>query len=207
VTLNTGIDALSQAMEGMVARNSSALGDVLALDTIRLVKQWLPRAVADGHDLEARAQMLFAAMLSGCVIAQSGTTLVHGMGYLFTTGFGVAHGLANGFLLTPVFQFNAWHAPAKVAAMADALGFPAEPTPADAAAKIGAAVHALFKELGVSAAAKDAGVDGNRLDWCTEKVWSNRGRFANQIGEPSRDDVARMYRQAWEGAAYQPERN
>lgn len=101
VTVNTGLDVLSQAMEGIVSRTSTAVGDALALEACRLVRRWLPECVRDGNDLEARSQMLQASMLAGCVIAQSGTTLVHGMGYYFTTRFGVPHGLANGLVVPP----------------------------------------------------------------------------------------------------------
>jgi alcohol dehydrogenase class IV len=124
MTIATGLDALSQAMEGIVSRSATALGDVLALEVCRLVRRWLPVAVAAPEDLEARAAMLHAAMLSGCVIAQSGTTLVHGMGYYYTLHCGVQHGLANGLLLGPVFRYNARHVPEKVAALAQALGVP-----------------------------------------------------------------------------------
>ncbi len=84
-----------------MAVKSTAFGNVLAVEACRRVRHWLPVAVKSGQDLEARGEMLFAAMLSGCVIAQSGTTLVHGLGYHLTLEFGVPHGLANGVLLAP----------------------------------------------------------------------------------------------------------
>lgn len=199
VTTNTGLDALSQAMEGFVSVNSSSLGDVLAIEVCRLVKTWLPRAIANGFDLEARSEMLFAAMLSGCVIAQSGTTLVHGLGYAYTTHCGVPHGLANALLLTPVFQYNAQIAPDKVAELAAALGFPTAPEPSAVSHSIGVAIHTLLKECGVSPAAKTAGVDETRLVDFARQVAAEPYRFRNQIGKPTYEDLLRMYRASYEG--------
>lgn len=199
ITANTGLDALSQAMEGMVAVHATPKGDVLALETCRIVKKWLPRAVADGTDIEARAQMLYAAMLSGCVIAQSRTTLVHGMGYYFTLEYGVAHGLANALFLTPVFQHNARCLPGKVAAIADALGAPCEPTPDAARKAITQAIHGLLETVRMSPAAKDAGVDSDRLDLFAREIYSNKGRLKNQPGDLSLEDVTRFFWKAYEG--------
>lgn len=189
VTVATGLDALSQAMEGMLSKRSTAVGDALALETCRLVKEWLPRAVADPANLEARGRMLHAAMLSGCIIAQSGTTLVHGMGYYFTLEFGLAHGLANALLLTPVFQFNAHLAPEKVAPLAAALGFDTGNPVRD----IGKAVHALMREVGISPKGQDFGVRLDRMEQFAEDIYRDTGRFKNQIGAFTVDDVYRLF--------------
>jgi alcohol dehydrogenase len=124
VTLHTGLDVLSQGMEGLVSKKATPMSDVIAIEVCRLVYEWLPVAQKEPANLEARSQMLYAAMLSGCVVAQTGTTLVHGMGYLYTVECGIAHGLANALLLTPLFRENAKHCPQQVAAIAKALGTP-----------------------------------------------------------------------------------
>jgi alcohol dehydrogenase class IV len=200
VTVNTGLDVLSQAMEGMVSRTSTPVGDVLALEACRLVKEHLPRCVRNGEDREARARMLHASMLAGSVIAQSGTTLVHGMGYYFTLQFGIAHGLANGLLLTPLFQFNALHEPEKVAAIAEALGVPVEVEPTRVRRAVAQGLHALLAELGVDPAAKNAGVAGDRLEEFAREVAADPYRFRNQPGSIGESEVLRFYEQAYEGA-------
>jgi len=200
VTVSTGLDALSQAMEGMVSRKATPMGDVAALETCRAVRAWLPRAAAEPADLEARARMLYAAMLSGITIAHSGTTLVHGMGYYFTLEFGIPHGLANALLLTPVFQYNARVVPEAVAALATALGHPCEATPDAAAGAVAQALHTLLRDVGTSPAAQDAGADPARLRWCAEQIFADRGRFKNQPGEPTLEEVHGFFRQACDGA-------
>ena len=73
-TAATGVDAMTHALESLLSRNSNPFAEALALQVLRTAVDWLPRAVADGSDLEARSQMLMASHLAG--IGQgSGTTL------------------------------------------------------------------------------------------------------------------------------------
>ena len=199
VTANTGFDALSHALEGMASKAATPVGDVLGLDVCRLVRKWLPRAVAAPEDLEARGHMLYASMLAGCIIAQSGTTPVHGMGYYFTLAYGMPHGLANALLLPPLFQHNAEVIPAKVAAMATALGRPCNGTPEAAGANIVAALVDLARDCGLSLIGRDAGVQESDIASFASELYADRGRFKNQPDELSLDDVARFFRAALEG--------
>lgn len=199
LTINTGLDALSQAMEGMVSVSRSPLGDILGLRACRLIRQYLPRAANDGSDIEARAQMLYAAMLSGVVIAQSGTTLVHGMGYYYTLECGIAHGLANALLLTPLFQHNAEHLPNTVAALATTLGIPTKANASDARANIKAALHTFLKELGIGPAARGSGVDHERLPLFAAEVASDPYRYRNQVGEITEEKILGFYQQSYAG--------
>jgi len=197
VTIATGLDALSQAMEGIVSRKSTPMGDTLALDAIRRVRVHLP-AAADG-DPAARSEMLYAAMLSGCVIAQSGTTLVHGMGYHYTLACGIAHGLANALLLTPLFLHNARCTPDRAAAIAQAFGeHGGDPGPA-----IARSLHALFHRLELSPAAKDHGVKPDQLELFARDVASDPYRFRNQLGEISKDSILGFYRQSFHGNLFE----
>jgi len=191
VTVATGLDVLSQGMEGFVSKNSTPMGDLLALETCRLVRENLPRVVAAPDDREARGQMLYAAMLSGCAIAQSGTTLVHGLGYYYTLRSGIAHGLANALLLRPLFRWNAAFLPERVAALDRALG-------GDGAA-IDSTLLGFFEAIGVSAAAKDYGVAEEALrDWAAA-VHADPYRFKNQAGEFTVDDVHQLLDASWAG--------
>jgi len=196
VTIHTGLDVLSQVMEGMVSKKSTPMGDALALDACRRVREFLPRAARHGEDMEARAEMLYASMLSGCVIAQSGTTLVHGMGYYYTLECGVAHGLANGLLLTPVFRYNAHHAPDKVSALVASLG--GSPL-ATVEGQIVGVLHDLFRELEISPAAKDHGVPRDRLEAFAAEVASDPYRYRNQIGDVTEALIYEFYEKSYTG--------
>lgn len=199
-TVATGLDALSQAMEGYVSRSATDVGDLLALEACRIIRQWLPVVAREPDNLEARGQMMYAANLSGAIIAQSGTTLVHGMGYYYTLHHGVAHGLANALLLTPVFEWNARHLPQKVANLAHALGVLCPPHPEAAAVAIREALHSLLHDLEVSPAARDAGVDAAALDGHAQELAGDSYRFKNQVGEFTVQDLTAVYEASWEGS-------
>ena len=197
ITAATGFDALSQGMEGFLSLRATPFGDILALETCRLVKRCLSQALDRPGNLDARAAMLQAAMLSGCVIAQSGTTLVHGMGYYLTLHCGLAHGLANALLLGPVFVWNAHIAPEKVAALAGALGFPGPARPEAAAANISRALYSLFETAGISPAAREHGVPESRLGPWAEDIITDKPRFKNQIGALNTEDVYGLFHAAY----------
>ena len=200
VTVNTGLDALSQAMEGMVSVKATPLSDTLALEAIRCIHKALPRVADFPNDLEARGEMLYASMLTGCVIAQTGTTLGHGLGYYLTVEFGIPHGLANALVLTPVFQYDAAYVPEIIATIARVFGVHVdrESIPAVHAA-IGNILHTFLHELRVSPAGRDAGMVAERLPWCAQHLRADASRFKNQVGTPTESELLQMFTQAYEG--------
>lgn len=192
VTIHTGLDVLSQGMEGVLSRFATPITDTLGLETIRLVMEWLPRAADHPEDLEARGWMLHAAMLSGIVVAQTGTTLVHGMGYLYTTECGVAHGLANALLLPPLLEYNAQHAPEKMQAVAAALGEPCGPNAAGGVTA--SAVRRFVEHLGLSPRASDHNVSESQLAGFANRIDTNETRFKNQLGRPTEQQIFDFYK-------------
>lgn len=77
VTAATGMDALTHAIEAFVSVGAHPLTDANALEAIRLINLWLPKAVDDGHDLQAREQMAFGQYLAGMAFNSAGLGLVH----------------------------------------------------------------------------------------------------------------------------------
>lgn len=199
VTVATALDALSQAMEGMASKRATPLGDTLALEACRLIRGTLPHVLEVPEDEDARGVLLYAAMLSGMVIAQSGTTLVHGMGYYYTLDYGLAHGAANALLLPPVFAWNARHLPTTVAALAGALGHPGPPKPESAARAIAAALYEFYAEIGFPPAARDHGVPREAAARCAASIIREPYRFKNQVGDFTEGDVAGLFEAAWGG--------
>lgn len=80
VTAQTGFDAFCHNFESYLSVKESPMGDALSLDAIRRVAVYLPRAVADGNDMEARSQMAWVDTLGGFTNSCAGTTLPHGLG-------------------------------------------------------------------------------------------------------------------------------
>ncbi len=115
-TINTALDALSHSIEGMLSVRSSSVSDALAIESIDRIRQCLNSlspspTVNDNNKLsiDIREKLLYASMLAGVVIAHTGTTVVHPMGYCLTYFKNVDHGRANGLILPSYLRFVAKH--------------------------------------------------------------------------------------------------
>jgi alcohol dehydrogenase class IV len=105
VTAATGIDAFVHCFEAYCAPGFHPLADGVALEGMRLIHRYLPRACADGRDLEARAQMLAAASM-GATAFQKGLGGVHAIAHPVGSWFNTHHGLTNAVILPYVMTYN-----------------------------------------------------------------------------------------------------
>lgn len=122
VTAATGIDAMAHCVEAYTNRKSHPLIDNYAVLGIELVSRYLPRAVADGTDAEARAGMLLAAYYGGICLGPVNTAAGHALAYPLGTRLKLPHGLANAIIFPHVLAFNAPAVPEKTAKVAGLLG-------------------------------------------------------------------------------------
>jgi alcohol dehydrogenase class IV len=105
VTAATGIDAFVHCFEAYCAPGFHPLADGIALEGMRLIQRFLPRACADGRDIEARAQMLAAALM-GATAFQKGLGGVHAIAHPVGSLFNTHHGLTNAIILPYVMSYN-----------------------------------------------------------------------------------------------------
>lgn len=122
MTAATGMDALTHAIESVTSKGAYDLTRSLALDAVRLIGEWLPVAVAQGDNREARERMMMACLEGGIAFNQSGLTIVHSMSHPVSGWCGTAHGVANAILLPHVMAFNAAYDIEGFARVAEALG-------------------------------------------------------------------------------------
>lgn len=122
VTAATGMDALTHAVEAYVSVGAHPLTDANALEAIRLINLWLPKAVDDGHNLDAREQMAFGQYLAGMAFNSAGLGLVHALAHQPGATHNLPHGVCNAILLPVVSQFNLIACPQRFADIAVALG-------------------------------------------------------------------------------------
>ena len=105
ITAATGIDAFVHCFEAYCAPGFHPMADGIALEGMRLIKDFLPRACANGHDIEARAMMLAAASM-GATAFQKGLGAVHSISHPVGAFYDTHHGLTNAVVLPYVMMFN-----------------------------------------------------------------------------------------------------
>jgi len=121
-TAATGMDALTHALESYLSVRANPWSAGLALQVIRMVAEYLPRACADGADREARAQMLLAAHIAGIAMATTGLGACHAIGHSLGGRFDIPHGIALTMVLPQVLSFSRPACEARLADVAFALG-------------------------------------------------------------------------------------
>lgn len=123
LTASTGMDALTHAMEAVVANGAIDVTDATALYAIKQIFKYLPRAVKDGADIEAREQMCYACFLNGIAFSNAGLGNVHAMAHQLGGLYDLPHGVCNAMLLPYVEEENAKFVPHKFRIMAETIGY------------------------------------------------------------------------------------
>ena len=121
-TVNTAVDALSHAVEGMLSVKANPTTDLLAADAITRIVRNYDGLLHDTLTAEQRDELLYASMLGGAVIAQTGTTAVHSMGYSLTYFWETDHGRANGLLLADYLRLLLERGYEKTSQVLDLMG-------------------------------------------------------------------------------------
>ena len=124
MTANTGIDALAQAIAGIIAKCSTPIGDAIGYEAIRMMTPALVGAYADGNDKSARAGMAAGSMMAGLTMNISDCTAEHSLGQAIGGLKHVPHGLTIGLVLVETLTREAKVVPAKMERVADAMGVP-----------------------------------------------------------------------------------
>ncbi len=189
LTAATGMDALTHAIEGYITKGAWTLTDMFELKAIELIAKYLPAAVENGGDMDARNGMAVAQYIAGMGFSNVGLGLVHGMAHPLGAYYDIPHGVANAMLLPVVMQYNMESSIGKYADIAAALGVDTEGM--DEKQKAQAAVDAVkalavrvgipeklsalgVKEEGIPALAKSALADvctpGNPKETCIEDI-------------------------------------
>ena len=168
-TAATGVDAMTHSLESLLSRNPNPFAEALALQVIRTIHEWLPRAVADGTDLEARSQLLLASHIAGIGQASgTGVGLVHALGHAIGTRGRLAHGTALAVVLPEVLAFYADEPGLRdrelaLAGVALRAASPTEDPATGAIAAIGA-LRSFLADLGQRATLRSLGLDEALLD-------------------------------------------
>lgn len=200
VTNATGLDALTHAVEGYTSKKASPLTDVFAMDAVKRIFKYLPRAYANGEDMEAREEMILAALEAGVVINNSSVTLVHGMSRPIGANFHVPHGLSNAMLLKVCLTFALDGTYERFADLGRAIGVATEKENDETAAKAFlTAIIELCETLEVPTLA-EYGVDKEAFFEVMDKMADDAiasGSPGNTRKATTKEDVLRMYKELW----------
>ena len=108
ITAATGIDAMVHAIEAYTSnnQNNNPISKLLAIESLKLLGTSIETAVFDGHNIEARSNMLLGSMMAGQAFANSPVAAVHALAYPIGGIFHISHGLSNSLVLPHVLKFN-----------------------------------------------------------------------------------------------------
>lgn len=200
LTADTGIDALTHAMEAYVSRLANPFSDGMAIAAMRAIWPNLRRACADPGNRPAREALMMGSLQAGIAFSNASVALVHGMSRPIGAHFHVAHGLSNAMLLPVV---TAWSAPAardRYADCARAMGLSdMREDDETAVARLVDALREVNDDLSVPTP-KSYGIDEARwtelLPLMAEQALAS-GSPGNNPRVPDAETIQRLYREAW----------
>jgi len=213
VTANTGFDAMVHAIECYVLSRPSGMVDSIALWAANTVWEWLPKAVDNGEDMQARDQMHLAALQAGMAFSNGRLGLVHGLAHHIGAVFGVPHGRANAFMLCPVFAFLYPSHKARLSSLATLTGISGQDDQTKANNLLDG-LDRLKERTSIPLAIRDTGLDENEfteqadlfasayIDQLAQSPNADRltPEFRRQNGIPqSTDDINELFMHAWNG--------
>jgi alcohol dehydrogenase class IV len=192
VTAAVGMDALSHNLEAYCAPSFHPMADGIALEGTRLIKEWLPVAVRDGNNLEARAHMMIASTM-GATAFQKGLGAMHSLSHPCSANINTHHGLTNAVVMPYVL---AWNRPA------------IEQKMARLAAYLGLARHSfdgvldwvleLRTAIGVPTTLADLGMRDDQAESFSRQAYEDPSTSGNPV-PMTQADFALLYRNCIEG--------
>ena len=217
LTAASGIDAVTHALEAYASVMATDYTDGLALRSLKLIFENLPRAYASGSgDPRARENMANAACMAGMAFANAFLGVCHSMAHKLGAFHHLPHGVANALMIDEVLRFNAAEVPVKMgtfpqydhphtlaryAEIADYLKLGGN-TDAEKLERLIAAVDALKEQVGIKKTIRDYGIDEtdflNRLDAMVEQAFDDQCTGANPR-YPLMHEIRQMYLNAYYG--------
>ena len=217
LTAASGIDAVSHALEAFASMLATDYTDSLALRSLKMMFEYLPRAYENGEDdLEAREKTANAATMAGMAFANAFLGVCHSMAHKLGSFHHLPHGIANALMLNEVIRFNSADSPAKMgtfpqyayphtkaryAEIADYLNLSGK-TDDEKVEGLITALDALKEKIGIKKTIRDYVPDEedflNRLDSMTEQAFDDQCTGANPR-YPLMSEIKQMYLNAYYG--------
>jgi alcohol dehydrogenase len=188
VTANTGVDALTHAIEAFASKRATEISRLYSLKAIELIVEYLPRAYGNPKDIEAREQMMLASLLGGMAITDAGAGLVHTMAHVLGVLYRIPHGLANGMFLVPVLEFYGLSAEREIKEIGKAMNFEGEID------EILEKLRSFLSFLGIPEFLREVGMVESDIPNFVNLVMEKRFLMGNLPRIPSERDIREILR-------------
>jgi 4-hydroxybutyrate dehydrogenase len=185
ITAGTGMDAFAHCLEAYCSPHYHPMSQGIAVEGMRLVKEYLPRAYADGSDIEARAHMMSAAAM-GATAFQKGLGAIHALSHPIGAFYNSHHGTTNAVVMAPVLEFNRSAIETRIEALAGYLGI------AGGFEGFYNYVVELNTSLGIPANLTELGATDPDLDWLVESALKDPSVGGNPVAMDA-DNTRRLY--------------
>ena len=185
ITAGTGMDAFAHCLEAYCSPHYHPMSQGIAVEGMRLVKEYLPRAYTDANDIEARAHMMSAAAM-GATAFQKGLGAIHALSHPIGAFYNSHHGTTNAVVMAPVLKFNRAAIETRIEALAAYLGI------------VGGFdgfynyVVELNASLGIPANLTELGVTDPDLDWLVESALKDPSVGGNPV-EMNEDNTRALF--------------
>jgi alcohol dehydrogenase class IV len=197
LTASTGLDALSHALEALMAKNSSPITDHLALKAVELIFRYLPEAYKTGN-VGSRYGMSLGSLMAGMAFGNSGVCLGHAVAYTFAVSYGVTHGTSCGLVLPHVFKFNALSIAWKLPKIAEAMGLRTEGLGTEALTQsISEAILKLMDEVEAPKRLRDIGIPKDALPAMADKLLKIKRLLRRNPRPLTREDAYKLISGLW----------
>lgn len=195
ITASTGMDAFCHAIECYISLKANPFSDTLALRAIRLISGSIRRAYNNGSDMDARHDMMLAAMYGGMCIAASSTTAVHALSYPLGGKYRIPHGISNAMLLPYVMEYNRDAVEDKFLNVATEMGIDIQGlSKTKVSEKVVEAIFSLVNDLNISCDLKKYGITENDLEQLSESAFGVKRLLDNNPKPLSIADIKAIYR-------------
>ncbi len=195
VIADSGMDALSHALEAYASPIDIDIANEWALEAIKIINEWLPKSYSNPRNKEAKDKMHYANMLAGLAFTQMGVGIIHTISHAISHRIGLTHGRTNAILMPYVVDYNATAVESKYAGIARKLGVYTA-TVEDSVKALIKRLLKLNKLLGIPTKLKDV-VDRKTLEKYEEDV--EKAYIATNPREPTPEELKQVLWNAYEG--------
>ena len=198
-TAATGLDAYVQAVEPFVSVDHNDITDSQCEKAIKLIQKYLPEAVANGNNVEARTKMVEGEMLAGMAFNNANLGYVHAMAHQLGGQYDAPHGVCCALMLPVVEEWNIIACPDRFAKLAEIMGYDTTGmTTMEAAHKSIDGMRELAKSIGIPDSIKAIGAKPEDFELMAENALKDGNAFSNPR-KGTKEEVVKLFQKAYDG--------